>query len=116
MRLLRRDLLNTALERGGQGDIARTITSLCDVGLSLQEQSRILAQMLDVSVSIVSLTVTEKAIISVMGRLICSIPILCMISPIRKTQFLHQAISSLPWPCCAQRALPPLAVCSVIIY
>ena len=44
----------------GQGDIARTITSLCDVGLSLQEQSRILAQMLDVSVSIVSLTVTEK--------------------------------------------------------
>ena len=50
----------TALERGGQGDIARTITSLCDVGLSLQEQSRILAQMLDVSVSIVSLTVTEK--------------------------------------------------------
>jgi len=60
MRLLRRDLLNTALERGGQGDIARTITSLCDVGLSLQEQSRILAQMLDVSVSIVSLTVTEK--------------------------------------------------------
>tara|TARA_B100000787_G_C16137137_1_gene270216 strand:- start:655 stop:996 length:342 start_codon:yes stop_codon:yes gene_type:complete len=45
---------------GGQGDIARTITSLCDVALSLQEQSRILAQMADVAVSIVSLTVTEK--------------------------------------------------------
>ena len=51
---------HTALERGGQGDIARTITSLCDVALSLQEQSRILAQMADVAVSIVSLTVTEK--------------------------------------------------------
>jgi fructuronate reductase len=50
----------TALERGGQGDIARTITSLCDVAFSLQEQSRILAQMADVAVSIVSLTVTEK--------------------------------------------------------
>ena len=45
---------------GGQGDIERTITSLCDVAFSLQEQSRILAQMADVAVSIVSMTVTEK--------------------------------------------------------
>ena len=77
----------TALEQGGQGDFARTITSLCDDARSLQEQSRILVQMADMAdmvVSTVSLTVTEKAIVSAMGRLICRIPILCMISPVRK--------------------------------
>lgn len=50
----------TALERGPDGDMARTITSLCDVALSREEQSRILAQMADEKVSIVSLTITEK--------------------------------------------------------
>lgn len=54
------DFVYTALERGADGDVARTITSLCDVAFSREEQSRILAQMADAKVSIVSLTITEK--------------------------------------------------------
>ena len=58
--LAKQDFVYTALERGVDGDIARPITSLCDVALSLDEQQRILAQMADQGVSIISLTVTEK--------------------------------------------------------
>lgn len=58
--LAAQDFTYTALERGKDGDIARYITSLCDVALSTEEQARILAQMADEAVSIVSLTITEK--------------------------------------------------------
>ena len=58
--LAAQDFTYTALERGKDGDIARHITSLCDVALSTEEQARILKQMADEKVSIVSLTITEK--------------------------------------------------------
>ena len=58
--LAAQDFTYTALERGNDGDIARHITSLCDVALSTEEQARILTQMADEKVSIVSLTITEK--------------------------------------------------------
>ena len=58
--LAAQDFTYTALERGKDGDIARHITSLCDVMLSIEEQARILKQMADEKVSIVSLTITEK--------------------------------------------------------
>ena len=58
--LAAQNFVYTALERGADGDMARSITSLCDVAFSREEQSRILAQMADETVSIVSLTITEK--------------------------------------------------------
>lgn len=58
--LAAQDFVYTALERGSEGDIARTITCLCEVALSREQQAQILAQMADEKVSIVSLTVTEK--------------------------------------------------------
>ena len=58
--LAAQDFVYTTLERGADGDIARTISSLRDVALSTEEQARILAQMADEAVSIVSLTITEK--------------------------------------------------------
>ena len=51
--LAAQNFVYTALERGADGDMARSITSLGDVAFSREEQSRILAQMADETVSIV---------------------------------------------------------------
>lgn len=58
--LASQDFVYAAVERGTEGDIARTITSLRDVRLTIEEPEPILERMADPAVAIVSLTVTEK--------------------------------------------------------
>ncbi len=68
------DFTYHAIERGPDGDVARRVTCLVDVGFAGEDRGRILAAMAAPEVSLVSLTITEKGYCHKNGQLDASHP------------------------------------------
>ena len=68
------DFTYHTIERGPDGDVARRVTCLVDVGFAGEDRERILAVMAAPEVSLVSLTITEKGYCHKNGQLNASHP------------------------------------------